>query len=145
MKTDKTLLKEINKSNDKLENKFNKIDEWIIPRDRFSFYLTHDYHSYFAAFPPQIVSKLLEKYSKEGDTFLDPFMGGGSSIVEGFRAKRKTIGSDISNFSKFLCQTKSKPIRINKKEFDLIACIVENNWNNKKELELRVIDIIPKT
>ena len=32
-----------------------------------------------------------------------------------------------------------------KKEFDLIACIVENNWNNKKELELRVIDIIPKT
>ncbi len=32
-----------------------------------------------------------------------------------------------------------------KKEFDLIACIVENNWNNKKDLELRVIDIIPKT
>ncbi len=32
-----------------------------------------------------------------------------------------------------------------KKEFDLIACIVENNWNNKKVLELRVIDIILKT
>ena len=32
-----------------------------------------------------------------------------------------------------------------KKEFDLIACIVENNWNNKKDLELRVIDIILKT
>ena len=32
-----------------------------------------------------------------------------------------------------------------KKEFDLIACIVENNWNNKKGIELRVIDIIPKT
>ena len=32
-----------------------------------------------------------------------------------------------------------------KKEFDLIGCIVENNWNNKKELELRVIDIILKT
>ncbi len=32
-----------------------------------------------------------------------------------------------------------------KKEFDLIGCIVENNWNNKKELELRVIDIIQKT
>ena len=32
-----------------------------------------------------------------------------------------------------------------KKEFDLIACIVENNWNNKKRIELRVIDIILKT
>ena len=32
-----------------------------------------------------------------------------------------------------------------KKEFDLIGSIVENNWNNKKELELRVIDIIQKT
>ena len=32
-----------------------------------------------------------------------------------------------------------------KKEFDLIGCIVENNWNNKKGIELRVIDIIPKT
>jgi len=32
-----------------------------------------------------------------------------------------------------------------KKEFDLIACMVENNWNNKKGIELRVIDIILKT
>ena len=32
-----------------------------------------------------------------------------------------------------------------KKEFDLIGCIVESNWNNRKELELVVIDIIPKT
>ena len=32
-----------------------------------------------------------------------------------------------------------------KKEFDLIGCIVESNWNNRKELQLRVIDIIPKT
>ena len=32
-----------------------------------------------------------------------------------------------------------------KKEFDLIGSIVENNWNNKKKLELRVIDIIKKT
>ena len=32
-----------------------------------------------------------------------------------------------------------------KKEFDLIGSIVENNWNTKKNLELRVIDIILKT
>ena len=28
-----------------------------------------------------------------------------------------------------------------KKEFDLIGSIVENNWNNKKNLELRIISI----
>ena len=32
-----------------------------------------------------------------------------------------------------------------KKEFNLIGSIVENNWNNKKELELRIIDIILNT
>jgi len=81
VKNDKTLLEKIDTSNDIIENKFNKIDEWIIPRDRSSFYLTHDYHSYFAAFPPQLVSKLLEKYSKEGDVFLNKFYGYGISII----------------------------------------------------------------
>ena len=32
-----------------------------------------------------------------------------------------------------------------KKEFDLIGCIIENNWNNKKKIELRILDIILKT
>ena len=32
-----------------------------------------------------------------------------------------------------------------KNEFDVIGCIIKNNWNNKKEIELRVIDIITKT
>ena len=32
-----------------------------------------------------------------------------------------------------------------KNEFDVIGCIIKNNWNNKKEIELRVIDIIRKT
>ncbi len=68
---------------EQVEKEFNKIDEWFIPRDRHSFYLTHDFHPYFAAFPPELVVRLLEKYSKQNDVFLDPFMGGGSSIVEG--------------------------------------------------------------
>ncbi|MSP64991.1 MAG: hypothetical protein EXR16_05120 [Bacteroidetes bacterium] len=134
MNSDKSLLEKINETINVVENKFNKIDEWIVPRDRSSFYLTHDYHSYFAAFPPQIVSKLLEKYSKEGDRFLDPFMGGGSSIVEGFKNKRITIGSDISNFSKFLCQTKSQPIKIDEKEFKSILVKIKKDIFSKKSV-----------
>ena len=51
----------------------------------------------------------------------------------------KSIGFDCVNseLGKYLLNFK--------KEFDLIGSIVENNWNNKKNLELRVIDIIQKT
>ena len=51
-------VEKIHKTISEVEDQYNKIDEWIIPRDRSSFYLTHDYHPYFAAFPPE-----LEKYS----------------------------------------------------------------------------------
>src|SRR3989344_1981575 len=87
MMKNKFNIKKINGNITKVESKFNKVDEWLIPRERFSFYLTHDFHPYFAAYPPELVSKILTKYSKPGDVFLDPFMGGGSSIVEGFKLK----------------------------------------------------------
>jgi DNA modification methylase len=120
MKKDSLSLEEINANIKKIEKDFNKIDEWIIPRDRESFYLTHDFHPYFAAYPPVLVSKLLEKYSQEGDSFLDPFMGGGSSIVEGFILKRKTFGLDISPFSKFISETKTTPIEVTDKEINTL-------------------------
>ena len=109
-------IKKINGNITKVESKFNKVDEWLIPRERFSFYLTHDFHPYFAAYPPELVSKILTKYSKPGDVFLDPFMGGGSSIVEGFKLKRTTIGIDISPFSKFISEVKTRPVDIDSKE-----------------------------
>lgn len=110
-----------------IENELNKIDEWFIPRDRSSFYLTHDFHPYFAAFPPELVSRLLNKYTKVGDVLLDPFMGGGSAIVEGYFHKRKTIGLDISPLSKFITEVKSKPIEINDKEIKCILGDIEND------------------
>ena len=133
MTTDKSLLKKIEKSIRTVENDFKKVDEWIIPRDRTSFYLTHDYHPYFAAFPPELVSRLLEKYSKQGDVFLDPFMGGGSSIVEGFKLKRKVIGVDISPFSKFLSAGKATPIKITEKETASILSAIKKNIESEKK------------
>src|SRR3989344_4982627 len=115
MKRDKFNIEKINGSIQILEKEFNKIDEWFIPRDRFSFYLTHDFHPYFAAYPPELVSRILNKYSNIGDVFLDPFMGGGSSIVEGFKLKRDSIGVDISPLSKFISEVKTKPIKIDDK------------------------------
>ena len=116
-----------------VEKEYNKIDEWFIPRDRHSFYLTHDFHPYFAAFPPELVVRLLEKYSKQNDVFLDPFMGGGSSIVEGYKLKRKTIGIDISFFAKFVSKTKTNPIKIDEDKISkLFRDIEEDIANNRK-------------
>jgi len=114
------LKKKIVKNNLNVEKKSKKIDEWFIPRDRSAFYDTHDFHPYFAAYPPNLVSKILFKYGKNKKTLLDPFMGGGSAIVEGVRNGFKTIGVDISEFSKFITQGKTKPFKINQKIFDIL-------------------------
>lgn len=127
MKTAKFDVQKINGTIAEVESQFNKIDEWFIPRDRVNFYLTHDFHPYFAAFPPELVARLLKRYSKEGDIFLDPFMGGGSSVVEGYVLKRKTEGLDISPFAKFISEVKTRPIKINDKEFNSILDRIRND------------------
>ena len=127
------------------EKKFNKVDEWSIPRDRFSFYLTHDFHPYFAAFPPELVKRLLDRYSKEGDVFLDPFMGGGSAIVEGFRLKRRVMGVEISPFAKFISEVKVTPIKINKKKNSNLLSQIKNDvskqrFNSYRDFDYKIPD-----
>ena len=126
------LKKKIDKNNLSVEKKSKKIDEWFIPRDRSAFYDTHDFHPYFAAYPPNLVSKILNEYGKNKKTLLDPFMGGGSAVVEGVRNGFKTIGVDISEFSKFITQGKTKPFKINQKILDEIIKSVKNNINDFK-------------
>ena len=44
--------------------------------------LTHGIHTYPAMFIPQVGRRLLETYSKDGDTVCDIFCGSGTSLVE---------------------------------------------------------------
>jgi len=59
-------------------------------------YLTHGYHRYPAKFIPQIVSRLIEKYTKEGDLVVDSFGGCGTTLVESKVMCRSSIGVDIN-------------------------------------------------
>jgi DNA modification methylase len=45
-------------------------------------YITHGYHRYPAKFIPQVVSRLTDSYTKEGDCIGDPFGGCGTTLVE---------------------------------------------------------------
>lgn len=57
-----------------------------------------DFHdsSYWGNFVPQIPEQLIMRYSKSGETVLDPFMGMGTTVAEAVRAGRRCVGIDIS-------------------------------------------------
>lgn len=53
-------------------------------------------NSYRGNYPPELPRNLILKYTQEGDTILDVFVGGGTTLIEAWLAGRKSIGIDIS-------------------------------------------------
>ena len=66
-------------------------DLWLIKRGKKVGGENHG-----AVFPIELVSTILENFSKEGDVVYDPFMGTGTTAVVAKQLKRKFIGSEIS-------------------------------------------------
>lgn len=83
-------------------------------------YITHGYHRYPAKFIPQIVSRLAEKYTKEGDFIVDPFGGCGTTIVESKVMGRPSIAVDINPVATLITKTKATPINPVKIENEFI-------------------------
>ena len=77
-------------------------------------YITHGYHRYPAKFIPQIVSRLAEKYTNEGDLIVDPFGGCGTTLVESKIMGRSSIGVDINPVAVLITKAKITPIDPNK-------------------------------
>lgn len=71
---------------------------------------THGLHTYPAMFIPQVARRLLETYSKEGDTICDIFCGSGTSLVESRILNRNAYGIDLNPFAIFLAKAKTTPI-----------------------------------
>ncbi|MDO8747994.1 MAG: DNA methyltransferase [Candidatus Omnitrophota bacterium] len=74
-------------------------------------YATHGYHRYPAKFIPQIVKKIIIKYSKRGDLVLDSFGGCGTTLVESKLNGRESIGLDVNEVAVLIA--KAKTIGIN--------------------------------
>ena len=74
-------------------------------------YITHGYHRYPAKFIPQIVQKLINKYTLPEEIVVDPFGGCGTTLVEAKLAGRKSYGFDINPVAKFITQAKITPIK----------------------------------
>jgi len=71
---------------------------------------TYDFYHYPARFPQGVARTVIEEFSKRGDWVMDPFMGGGTSIVEGLLLKRKMFGADINALAHFVTSVRTQPI-----------------------------------
>ena len=59
-------------------------------------------HKYFARRPWNVFNALISHYSSPDDIVLDPFCGGGVTIVESLKLMRKAIGVDINPVATYI-------------------------------------------
>lgn len=101
-------------------------------------YITHGYHRYPAKFIPQIVSRLAEKYTKEGDFIVDPFGGCGTTLVESKVLGRPSLAVDINPVAVLITKAKITPISPDKieKEFAILQKKLEA-YNEDTKVKVR--------
>lgn len=72
---------------------------------------THNFYRYPARFSPQFAEQVIELFSKPGELVLDPFMGGGTAVVEALAAGRRIVGNDLNSLAAFIAKVKTTPLR----------------------------------
>jgi 23S rRNA G2445 N2-methylase RlmL len=74
--------------------------------------LTHGYYRYPARFSPLFVRAVIAAFTKTGDWVIDPFAGGGTTLVEAMAAGRNALGIDISSLATFVSEAKTLRMRV---------------------------------
>lgn len=92
--------------------------------------LTHQFYRYPARFSPRFVRTAIEAFSSPGDVILDPYMGGGTTIVEAYTAGRRSIGNDVNSLAVFVAATKLRPLSASEQS-------VIRNWASETVCNLR--------
>ncbi len=100
--------------------KFKKID-WDFP-DSTTQFLTHKFHSYPARFIPQIPGTIYNICLRSnGAKIFDPFVGCGTSLVEGVLSHNHSGGVDQNPLAILISRVKTKPL-----DFEELT----NHWTN---------------
>jgi DNA methylase len=80
----------------------------VSPIDGF----THRFYRYPARFSPSFARAAIASFSKAGDLVLDPYMGGGTSIVEAMVAGRAAVGCDLNSLAVFVAGVKTTTLTL---------------------------------
>ncbi len=80
----------------------------------------HRIHPYLGKFIPQLVEWFLRNYFNENDIILDPFMGSGTTLVQGNEMKMHTVGIDISEFNCLIAKVKTRKYDITKAKREIL-------------------------
>jgi hypothetical protein len=71
---------------------------------------THQFYRYPARFSPHFARSAIETFSSPGDMVLDPYMGGGTTVVEAMASGRRAVGTDINSLAVFVASVKTTPL-----------------------------------
>jgi DNA methylase len=75
-------------------------------------YATHPLHAFAARCPPPLVDWAITRYSRPGETVLDPMVGSGTTLVEAALLGRRAWGVDIDPLGRLIAKAKATPIPI---------------------------------
>lgn len=67
--------------------------------------------TYRGNWAPQVPRALIEMYSKAGDVVLDPFVGGGTTLIEALTLGRHVIGYDVSETALAMSRARLEELR----------------------------------
>lgn len=95
--------------------------------------LTHNFYRYPARFAPEFAKDVILGFSQEGDSVLDAFMGGGTTIVEAIACGRNALGIDINPLAHFIAKAKTTPLSAYDQEKVL-------HWADRLDFEETTLD-----
>jgi adenine-specific DNA methylase len=80
-------------------------------------------HKYFARRPYNVFERLIQSFSAENEIVVDPFCGGGVTIYEGLKQKRKVVGFDLNPLSTFIVRNMVQNIPYDNEFKNIISAI----------------------
>lgn len=69
-------------------------------------------HKFWARRPHNVFAELIQHYSRPRDIILDPFCGGGVTVVEALRLRRKVVGIDVNPLATYVTEMEVRPLNI---------------------------------
>src|SRR3972149_3965760 len=79
-----------------------------VPRES-GYHLTHAFHPYPGRFHPRPPRLVLAEVALAGETLLDPFMGGGTALVEANLLGLHAVGNDLNPVAALVARERTRP------------------------------------